>query len=62
MSESALILAPSTAPTHPAIWLPEEWEETTRSPAQRTLTIYGGVEPVTCGSTGRRTAPRYICA
>jgi site-specific recombinase XerD len=43
MSESSLILAPSTALTHPAIWLPEEWEETTRAPSQRTLTIYGGI-------------------
>ena len=43
MSVSSPILAPSTALTHPAIWLPEEWEETTRTPAQRTLTIYGGI-------------------
>jgi hypothetical protein len=43
MSVSSPILVPSTAQTHPEIWLPEEWEATTRSPAQRTLTIYGGI-------------------
>ena len=43
MSVSSPILASSIALTHPAIWLPEEWEETTRTPSRRTLTIYGGI-------------------
>jgi site-specific recombinase XerD len=43
MSVSSPILASSTALAHPAIWLPEEWEETTCTPSRRTLTIYGGI-------------------
>ena len=43
MSNSSPIIAPTTALTPPAIWLPQEWEETTRTPSQRTLTIYGGI-------------------
>jgi site-specific recombinase XerD len=43
MTESSLISAPSTALIHPAIWSPAEWEETTRTPSPRTLTIYGGL-------------------
>jgi site-specific recombinase XerD len=43
MSVSSPILAPSTALTPAAIWLPQEWEEATCTPAQRTLTIYGGI-------------------
>jgi len=43
MLESSLISAPLTALTHPSIWSPAEWEETTSRPTARTLAIYGGI-------------------